>query len=174
MGLLTNYTDYNKVTDTALCVKYSVEQDSIRVTGWKVLDPESGVRIWTEYDKVFYRCRRFAQKVYRYVGMDYDTAIDCQTAKVQQYTRDYSKVAIQTTIDPVTEEETTEIVTENTTYCSSDISCEHVDGGMWQVVIVVNEEDEIPSDDAPSNIASLFTSQNNRDYDEPTKWRNRR
>lgn len=37
---------------------------------------------------------------------------------------------------------------------------------MWNVVINVNEEDEKYSYDLPANPASMFTAENQRNYDE--------
>lgn len=140
MGLLTEYNDTNKVTNTALNIKYSVEEASF-----------TAVSSTTRY----YRCTRYAQKQYMYVGMDYATALSCQNEKISQYTRSYSRITGESGPYP-----------ETFLGCTSDIVAQHQDGGMWSVVIGVNETDEKPSATVPSNVASLFSAENQRDYDE--------
>lgn len=145
MGLLTEYNDSNKVTNTALNIKYSVEEDSFTAT-----NPD-GTSSTTRY----YRCTRYAQKQYMYVGMDYTTALSCQNAKISQYTRNYSRITGESGPYP-----------ETFLGCTSDIVAQHQDGGMWNVIISVNETDEKPSATVPSNVATLFSTENQRNYDE--------
>ena len=79
MGLLSSYSNYNKVTDNALRVQYAVEPDIYTYTGWITEPSESGgtVERWVSYKKMFYRVHRYATKSYSYVGMDEATALSC-------------------------------------------------------------------------------------------------
>ena len=165
MGLLSSYSDYNKVTSTALKVQYAVEPDRYEYTGW-VEDPERDVSSWVTYDRPYYRVTRYATKSYSYVGMDEATAISCQNAKVSQYTRSFSRVTQVEVPEPDLPDHTqTVLSTETTRECRSDIAAQHVDGHMWNVVINVNENDEKFSYYVPLNPASLFTAENQRNYD---------
>lgn len=62
MGLLNTYGDANKVTYRGLSIRYSVEPDSA-----------NGL--------IHYTVTRYATKSYAYVGMDYQTADSCASAK---------------------------------------------------------------------------------------------
>ena len=165
MGLLTSYSDYNKVTETALKVQYAVEPDRYEYTGW-VEDPERDVSSWVTYDRPYYRVTRYATKSYSYVGMDEATAISCQNAKVSQYTRSFSRgTQVEVPDLDLPDHTRTVLSTETTRECRSDIAAQHVDGHMWNVVINVNENDEKFSYTLPANPASMFTSENQRNYD---------
>lgn len=123
----------------------------------------------------YYRVTRYAQKQYEYVGMDYATAVSCQNAKIQQYTRSYSRIVEVLSSDPTWEppvddpdaEPPKVTVLENQPIiaCTSDIVATHQDGCMWNVSIHVNETDEKPSMTLPANAASLFVEENRRNYD---------
>lgn len=168
MALLTSFTDDNKVTDTALLVKYQVEQDSFRRVGWHK-EPGKSYETYGEYDQPFYRCTRYATKSYSYVGMNYSTALSCQQSKLNQYTRDYSRVKVIETTDPLGRP--TAIISSDTSrFCGSDIACQHFDGGMWNVVINVNETDEKALSVFPTNLPALFAEENERKYDETRHW----
>jgi len=170
MGLLTTYNDTNKVTDSALRVQYAVESDKCAYRGW--IDapmPDGGtVQVWVDGEKWFYRVHRYATKSYSYVGMDEATAKACQNAKIAQYTRAFSRVVEgDAPPDPEVSPDPSTTLTLGYTYeCRSDIVAQHVDGHMWEVVINVNEDDEKFSYELPSNPASLFTAENQRNYDE--------
>ena len=183
MGLINTYTDANKVTDQLLRVQYAVVPDKCSYTGWVEQESPSGAtyEVWTTYDKMYYRVFRYATKSYSYVGMDETTAKACLNAKVSQYTRGYSRVVEVDVPDSSSsnliggsgesqsegEGHThTELRNETTRECRSDIVAQHVDGHMWQVIINVNEEDEKYSYTLPANPASMFTAENQRNYDE--------
>jgi len=59
----------------------------------------------------------------------------------------------------------TVLSTAYTYECRSDIVAQHIDGHMWDVIINVNEDDEKFSYVLPSNPASLFAAENQRNYD---------
>ncbi len=170
MALLTSYGDYNKVTDSALNVKYSVEMGTMRMIG-------TGAQGQTVvYNQPYYRVSRYAQKQYEYVGMNYETAVSCQNAKIDQYTRSYSRI-VEITMDdptwtpPVSDPDAqppqiTTLSSEPFIGCTSDIVAQHQDGGMWKVSVSVNETDEKPSIQFPTRPANLFTDENRREYDE--------
>lgn len=173
MALLSAYNDYNKVTSTALNVKYSIEMGTMTK---KVTTGGKGSSGSTQYiDEPYYRVTRYATKSYSYVGMDYNTAVACQNAKISQYTRPYSRIVEILSSDPTWEPpiedpeaeapEFTVLSTENIIACTSDIVARHDAGGMWNVIINVNETDEKPSETLPANAASLFAAENNRNYD---------
>jgi len=99
--------------------------------------------------------------------MDYATARQCSQAKTTQYFRDYSIIA------QVDESELSsglpaalhnEYVKANT----SNIAYTKQDGNMWNCTIDVNETDVKPSLTLPADVASLFTDENARNYDEDT------
>ena len=91
MGLLSSYGNFNKVTNTALQVKYAVEPDSYDYTGW-VEDEGAETSTLIKYSRPFFRIHRYATKSYSYVGMDDATALSCQSDKIAMYTRPYSRV----------------------------------------------------------------------------------
>ena len=80
MALLNSYGNANKVTDTALNVKYSVEMGTMTRKEY----PEGkGSTGGVQYVQTpYYRVTRYATKKYNYVGMDYATAVSCQNAKI--------------------------------------------------------------------------------------------
>ena len=80
MDLLSTYSNTNKVTDTALNVKYSVEMGTMTK---KVYPEGKGSYGGVQYVQTpYYRVTRYATKQYNYVGMDYNTAVSCQNAKI--------------------------------------------------------------------------------------------
>ena len=92
MGLLNYYNDSNKVVDTALQVQYACVPETYEAHGW-IPDPNlSSLSVLTDYTAQYWVVHRYATKSYGYVGMDYNTAISCQNAKVNQYTRPFSRV----------------------------------------------------------------------------------
>ncbi len=164
MSLFSTWEDANKVVQTALAVRYTVTQDSVRVSGWVKADPdnpESTLQLYKTYDKPFYRCRRRATKRYSFVGMTYEAAVACAAAKVAQYTRDCSVISITESEDT----DTTVIGTKTTKTCTSDVAAERDEGGMWHVTVSVSEDDEKPSLTSPADVASLFATENARNYD---------
>lgn len=165
MALLNTYTSTNQVVTQGLVVKYSIEQDTITLAGWHTDPDDPGVEIWSEYEKVFYRCKRYATKRYSYVGLDAATAASCAAAKIAKYTRAYSQITITDVTDPDTGETTPTVTSTTSTLCSSDIAPMYEEGSAWRVDIDVNEVDELPSDTAPANVAALFSAANARDYD---------
>lgn len=82
MGLLTTYTDANKVIDSGLSITYSKS----KVFGsWTATSTTASTASVTYNEAWEYR--RHAQGTFRYVGMDYDTALSCANAMVTKYTR---------------------------------------------------------------------------------------
>ena len=168
MGLLSSYNDYNKVTHSALKVQYAVVPDTYEFVGW--YGEEGKVSSWVTFNRPFYRVTRYATKSYSYVGMDEATALCCQNAKVSQYTRPYSRVTqVERKRHQWSSEMETVLSTDYTYECRSDIAAQHTDGCMWQVDINVNEEDEKFSYTLPADPSSLFTSENQRNYDQVTQ-----
>lgn len=169
MALLTTWGNWNKVVQTALAVRYTVTQDSVRVSEWVKADPdnpESTLQLYKTYDKTYYRCRRRATKRYSYVGMTEAAAQACASAKAAQYTRDCSVVSITESEDvDLMGNHPTVIGTKTSKTCTSDVAAEHDEGGMWHVAISVSEDDEKPSLTNPADVAALFAAENARNYD---------
>ena len=176
MALLTAYNDTNKVTNNALNVKYSIEMGTMTQKVYPSKGSSSGSSGGIQYvDTPYYRVTRYAQKQYEYVGMDYATAVSCQNAKIQQYTRSYSRIVEILSSDPTweppqddpeaTAPQYTVLSSQPIIACTSDIVATHQEGCMWSVRITVNETDEKSSMELPYNAASLFTAENQRNYD---------
>ena len=161
MGLFTTWGNANKVTTSELAVRYTVTQDSVKVSEWVKADPddaESTLQLYKTYDKPFYRCRRRATKRYSYVGMTHDAAVSCAAAKVAQYTRDCSVVSVEDAEEADADGSfPTVIGTKTTRTCTSDIAAEHDGGAMWRVTVNVAEDDEKPSLTAASGRSSTRT-----------------
>ena len=97
---------------------------------------------------------RYATKNYSFVGMDHETAEACAQAKIAQYTRSHRRVNTST-------------YEEYTIYeCLCSIAVRHTSGKMWSVSIAVTETDEAYALDSTVDPASLFATENARDYDE--------
>lgn len=144
MGLITTYDDSNKVTDRGLAIRYSSEivQETGRPT--------------------YYKLTRYCTKSYAYVGMDYQTAKDCASAKRAQYTRDYARLSSGISLSGESQLPTVTYIKE----CPVDIAPERNYGSMWSVVIQVNETDIKFAETNPVSIESFFAQENGRNYDE--------
>ena len=156
MGYCTYYDDRNKVTDQGLLIKYRNER---KVYMKQDGETQEGEPIFV---KVHY-CHliRYATKVYRYVGMDKDTAKECLNSKLAKYTREYAQADDASFLNG--EEGWRVYVGE----CRTDIAMTRQgDGDMWSVVISVNEEDHNYTYDNALDPASYFQAENMRSYDE--------
>lgn len=140
MGLITTYDDTNKVTDRGLAIRYSSE-------------------LVQNDDISYYQLTRYCTKSYSYVGMDYQTAVECASVKRAQYTRDYARISTSSLSSTLP---TIIYIKE----CPVDIAPQHTAGDMWQVDIQVNELDIRYSETNPESIEAEFTAENARNYDE--------
>lgn len=142
---LPSFSDANKSTSTALCVRYFVE--------------------YVDYS--YYRVTRTATKAYSYVGMTKSAADSCAASKRALYTRNH---IILDTVNTVPVGSTgRKMPGALAVYgCAAEISLNSYRGDTWNVDISVNETDIRCSATAPNDPASLFTSENARDYDEPS------
>lgn len=148
MSLKTVYDNSNKVTDIGLSVTYRQKfLETIETT-----PSGGGSPVSTPYWEV----TRIAKKSYKFVGMDQATAFQCASVKRSQYTRTFTQVRATDT----------EITTDYSIECPSDIAPRHVDGDVWEVAIEVNEMDTTYSIGPAADPASLFSQANARNYDE--------
>jgi len=154
MGLLTSYGEANRVIDQDLVKTYSrqrVYQDYTYVYG--IAEIITIHSVW-EY-------HRRATKSYRYVGMDRDTANACAAAMVTKYTRatkisDWNATGeLAGTFSDV----------DGGAIPMAEVAVVHVAGCMYEVHVTVNEDDVRLRVDVVNDVASLFATENNRDYD---------
>ena len=153
MSLLTSYSADNRVIDSGKTVYYNLR----RIYGEWTHTVGAGQDHY--YDA--YEATRVCRKQYRYVGMTYAAAQTCATAMITKYTR--------TQKDSEWDYNDNAEFGENPTGSSvvmADISVQHVAGGMYETVISVNETDTRLRRAHPGSVASLFSSENARDYDE--------
>ena len=137
-NLKSVYDNTNKVTSSGLSVTY---KQSFNGQYWEIT--------------------RYAKKSYSFIGMDKDTAYECAAAKRAQFTRAFAR------LDTSTIDEEHPLPTIVSAYeCPSDIAPQHQDGDVWSVDIQVNEEDHRAAGSPSQNPASLFTTENARNYDE--------
>ena len=154
MGLLTSYGEANRVIDQDLVKTYSrqrVYQDYTYVYGIAELITIHSV--W-EY-------HRRATKSYRYVGMDRDTANACAAAMVTKYTR-ATKISDW---NATGEHAGTFSDIDGGAISMAEVAVVHVAGCMYEVHVTVNEDDVRLRVDVVNDVASLFATENNRDYD---------
>ena len=154
MGLFTTYGEANRVIDQDLVKTYSrqrVYQDYTYVYG--VAELITIHSVW-EY-------HRRATKSYRYVGMDRDTANACAAAMVTKYTRT-TKVSDW---NATGEHAGTFSDIDGGTIPMAEVAVVHVAGCMYEVHVTVNEDDAKLRTNVVSDVASLFSVENSRDYD---------
>ena len=180
MGLLTTWTDANKVTSQGLAVRYVCEQ----TYGYDYFNKE--------YCIVGALYKRVATKRYSYVGLSIDAAKACAETKKKKYTRSHTRQSIYTThymrwtttatnADGSVKSESgmsvpNAFVVEDVpnVECQADITISNMGGCLWRVNISVNETDTAgialdPSKDALEQIgdfSTLFPTQSAWDYDE--------
>lgn len=151
-SLINSYSAANRVVDTALAIRYS----KTRITGVWSFTNLSVTTTWTEA----WSYMRTATKSYRYVGMTLAAARTCAAEMRTKYQRDtkYSKWSPNATTQEFKDE-------SGGSMAMADVALNRVGGGMYEVVISVNETDsKIRLADAA--FAGLFAAENNRDYDE--------
>lgn len=154
MGLFTTYGEANRVIDQDLVKTYSrqrVYQDYTYVYGVAEL-----VTIHTVWEY-----HRRATKSYRYVGMDRDTANACAAAMVTKYTR-ATKVSDW---NATGEHAGTFSDIDGGDIPMAEVAVVHVAGCMYEVHVMVNEDDVKTRTNIVSNLETLFSTENSRDYD---------
>lgn len=155
MGLLTSYGEANRVIDQDLDVTYSrqrVYQDYTYVYGIAQLITIHSV--W-EY-------HRHASKSYRYVGMDRETANSCAAAMVAKYTR-ATKISDWNATGSAAG---TFSDIDGGDIPMAEVAVVHREGCMYDVQVSVNEEDVRTRVDVVADVATLFATENARDYDD--------
>lgn len=154
MGLLTTYGAANRVIDTDLTITY----EKRKTYGDWVHTVLAGEDHYYEA----YEITRYAKKSYRYVGMDHATALACAAAMVTKYTRDQKDSVWGLGGDGDEFDEPT----TKSQIVMAEVTPTHNDGGMWSVVVNVNETDTRMRRQVVGSVSSLFFAENNRDYDE--------
>lgn len=153
MALLNSWSSANRVVANDKVVTYSRQ----RIYGsWTYLQ---AINIEYTYHSVW-EYHRYCSKSYMYVGMDINTANSCAAAMVTKYTRSfkisdwyYSGEHAGTFQD-----------IDGGSMCMADISIQQREGHMYDVIVNVREDDVRLRTNITSP-QSLFTSENNRDYD---------
>lgn len=143
MSLKTSYGDFNKDTQTGLCIRYSTSK-------------ENG----------FYIVTRYASKTYSYVGMTYEAANKCAAAKRAQYLRKHNVASVVVNTDSDASETKYKISNSEVYESLCSISTSHGDGDSWDVEIQVNEEESRATDSSSTSPEALFSAENAWEYDE--------
>ena len=156
MALLTTYTEANRVINTALTVTYS-KRKIYGSWSYTNLNMQTTIGEAWEYS-------RHAVKSYTYVGMDYTTALACRSAMVALYARTTKVSEFSTSGATIG----TFVTVDAGTQLMADIAVQHDDGGMYSVVVNVNEQDSRTSTSGSLSPASLFSTENVRTYDGET------
>ena len=153
MGLLTSYGSNNRVVYNDKVVTYSKQ----RIYGTWTYRPALNIEqtyywVW-EY-------HRYCSKSYMYVGMDLATAQSCAQAMITKYTRS-TKVS-----DWQAEGQNAGTFqdVDGGTVCMADISIQQQVGHMYSVIVNVREDD-VRLRTFSTTPSSLFTTENQRDYD---------
>lgn len=158
MGLFTTYSKANRVIRTETETTYSRN----RIAGrWEYTVVNIGDADIVNVIDHAYEYRRFKSKVYAYVGMDYETAVDCAADATAYYTRatrvsEFSKTgATQGTF----------VNKSAGNIIMASVTINHVDGCMYSVEISVNEEDVLMSVSPASASTQFLVEDNLRGYD---------
>lgn len=150
MALIQSYSAANRQVDEDLAVTYT----KTRVYGsWSYA---SGTSIVTVYSVWSYT--RTATKSYRYVGMTKAAANSCAEAIRQIYQRN-------TTVSEWGDTDEFKDV-DGGSIPMADVGVRHVDGDMWEVSVNVHESDSRMRRVPVASAESLFTDEDQRDYDE--------
>ncbi len=156
MALLTTATSNNRVVDTAFGVTYARRR--IYGTWTKVV-----LNVTTTYTSAWEYVRR-AEKSYRYVGLDKATADTVAAALRSYYTRATKVSEFDTETGSQTYGQFKHVSAGAVPM--ADVVAQHEDGAMWSVVVNVHEEDARTSLSALESFASLFSAENQREYDD--------
>ena len=142
MGLMNTWNASNRVVEQGKVITYSKK-------GVK------GRSIWWNKG---YEYHRYCSLTYRYVGMDYSTAVSCANAMIAKYTRNYTEA---------TWDDDSYIYHNDNkgTKCMADIGIQKREGCMYEVTVAVREDDSKMNYSGAADVASLFSSENARDYD---------
>lgn len=150
MGLLTTYSAANRV----------ITSDSVPTYSGRLISGEwtftSGMVTTTYY--YMYEYHRYRTKEYRYVGMNYATALACATDAQNYYLRN-ARMSIWNDTNGTFDRGS--YIRET----MANIAIEQVAGEMYDVIISVNEDDSALSRTSYTSISSLFTTENSRGYD---------
>lgn len=140
MSLKTSYTSANKVTHSALSVRYSL--------GGLTGETLNG-------NQHLYEVHRYTTKSYSFVGMNYATAIACRDAKAAMLKRTFYLWKV---VDG-------ELECDESIQMVDSVEAVHEDGDMWRVDIQVNEDD-VNYTTNPASDLSLLDWPLTGDYDE--------
>lgn len=151
MALLNTASDVNRVIDTDLHVTYA--RRAIYGTWTKVT-----LNVTTTYTKAW-EYSRVAVKTYRYVGLTKSAAL----AKVQELDSLYTRA---TKVSEWNGEDGEFEHVDGGDVLMAELVPQHEDGGMWSVVISVNEQDTRTSLSPNESFTALFATENARTYDD--------
>lgn len=152
MGLLQTYGTHNLVIDEGLTVTYSRQKIS-GSWGWVSANMSGSYSWMNEY-------HRYATKSFRYVGMTYAAAKDCQAAMIAYFER---TTKISYWYDGCTDGEWK--VEDGGRIIMADVRLSHDAGCMWNVCVRVNEDDVRYSLPGISYDAkTLFVHERSRSY----------
>lgn len=154
MALLNTWSSTNRVVTNDKVVTYSQQRIYGEWSYQTSISTETTLRSVWEY-------HRYCSKSYMYVGMDKTTANQCAQAMITKYTRTYE------ISDWNSSGQTAGTFTDITggSVCMADISVQQREGCMYDVVINVREDDSKLRTTSVSP-SSLFTVENQRDYDD--------
>lgn len=152
MALLQTYNASNRVIDNDKTVTYSM----VRVNGSWVKD--TGPLPWQETTyNWMWEYHRYCQKSYRYVGMDLTTANSCAAAMITKYTRTFYTSQWDTSRGEWAD-------VAGGTKPMAEVTVQKNQGCMYDVIVNVREDD-VRMRKTVATPSSLFTNENNRDYD---------
>ena len=155
MALLTTATEDNRVVDAALHVTYARRKT---FGSWTYVMANVTITLTEAWEYV-----RTAVKSYRYVGLDKATALSVAAALTQLYTRPTKVSEFDTETESQTYGTFKHVAAGSVPM--ADVVPQHEDGAMWSVVVAVNETDTRLSLSALESFASLFSAEEQRDYD---------
>ena len=153
MGLLTTWGIDNKVITKGKTVIKDENLIFGTWTGTSVVASAASVTYGT-----MWKYQRKCTYSYMYVGMDYDTALDCANTLATYYTRNTSHYTWVQTAGQMGDW----VKRTGGQMLMTRISVIHTDGKMWSVTVDVDETDTIMS---KSQITPSWTAEDQRKYD---------
>lgn len=150
MGLLNIYGEDNKVVLNGKVVTYSRS----RIYGqWNYTGMPGQI---TTYDWVW-EYHRYCEKSYMYVGMDKATAEACARAMVTKFTRTFKVSDWDAATGSFQDNDGGQV-------CMAEVAVQQREGHMYDVLVYVREDDGRLRLNSVTP-ETLFTAENNRDYD---------
>lgn len=159
MALLNTYTNDNKEIETGLTITYA----KTKVFGVWVAEPIIATGASVTYTEAW-EYRRFAVGTFKYIGLDYSTAIACANAMNAKYTRT-TQVSVW---DPVGQSmyDAEFVDKDGGSMPMADVSVQKTAGHMYEVIVSVRETDTRMRMDGTEEPEDLFEDENERNYSE--------